>query len=140
MQFSGTAVLAHRVSVDAVVDARSLAAYVAGVYSVRIACCAAAADGAAGFADCGYAEFAAPYAGRQPRLVVAASADAGAVVAVRQRPHFSAAMTVDSPHTRVLGGEQIEKCPQDGRPGRIAGGEGARVLAQIGEQPPGVRR
>nr|WP_300403017.1 hypothetical protein [uncultured Rhodococcus sp.] len=111
MQFSGTAVLAHRVSADAVVDARSLAAQVTGVYSARIACCAAAADGAAGFADCGYAEFAAVHADRQPRLVVAASADASSVVAVRQRPYFAAVMAVDAPYPRVLGGKQIEKFP-----------------------------
>lgn len=111
MQFSGPAVLAHRVSVDAVVDARRLAAHVAGLYSARITCCAAAADGAAGFADCGYAEFAAAHADLQPLLVVAAQADAGAVDAVRQRPLFAAVMAVDAPHTRVFGGEQIEKFP-----------------------------
>lgn len=107
VQFSGTAVLAHGVSVDAVVDARGLAAYVAGVYSVRIACCAAAADGAAGFADCGYAEFAAAHADLQTLLVIAARADSGSVVAVRQRPLFAAVMAVDSPQSGDQGVEAI---------------------------------
>ncbi|MBY6389273.1 MULTISPECIES: hypothetical protein [Rhodococcus erythropolis group] len=140
VQFSGSAVLAHRVSVDAVVDGRRFAASVAGLAPVLIAYCAAAADGAAGFTDCGYAEFAAAHADRQARLVVAASADGGAVAAVRQRPHFAAVMAVHAPHTRVLGGEQVEKFPQGRRPGRVTGGEGVAVLGQIGEQPPGVHR
>ncbi|MBP2527256.1 hypothetical protein [Rhodococcus sp. PvP104] len=140
MQFSGSAALAHRVSVDAVVDGRRFAAHVAGPAPVRIAYCAAAADGAAGCAHCGYAEFAAAGADLQPRLVVAASADAGAIVAVRQRPLFAAVMTVDAPHTRVLGGEQIEKFPQSRRPGRITGGERIAVLGQVGEQQVSVRR
>jgi hypothetical protein len=40
----------------------------------------------------------------------------------------------------MFGGEEIEKCPQDGRTGGITGGESIAVLDQVDEQPAGVRR
>ncbi|WP_341514509.1 hypothetical protein AAC389_29955 (plasmid) [Rhodococcus qingshengii] len=49
-------------------------------------------------------------------------------------------MAVDAPHTRIFGGEEIEKFPHNGRPGRITGGERIAVLGQIDEQSAGGRR
>lgn len=86
VQFSRSAVLAQRVSVDAVVDGRSLAAQVAGVPSVRIASCAAAADGPVVRAACGDTQFAAAHADLLPFLVVAAGADTDFILPVGQFP------------------------------------------------------
>ncbi|WP_414210227.1 hypothetical protein [Rhodococcus erythropolis] len=140
VQFSGSAVLAQRVSADAVGDARRLATLVAGLDSVRIACGAAAADGPGVCAECGCAEFAAAHAELQSRLVVAASADADPVPPVGQFPLAAATAATHSPHARMFGGEQVEKFPHGRRSGRIARCEGVAVLGQIGEQPAGMCR
>ncbi|QSE41327.1 hypothetical protein JXX30_00355 [Rhodococcus erythropolis] len=141
VQFSGSAVLAHRVSVDAVVDACRFAALVAGLDAVRIACRAPAADGADGCAECGDAQFAAAHADLLPFLVVAAGADTDLVLPVGQFPIVVAATTAThSPYSGMFGGEQIEKFPPGSRTGRIARCEGVGMLVQVGEQKPGVRR